>query len=93
MDFSIGKSDKSREYTYRVCPSGFPVDSASAFEVKAEVPAIDLEDECDVYALQVNYFDHETEYYNKVDGLRQRYVIEGSLDGRISQVSETVRLQ
>ena len=39
MDFSIGKSDKSREYTYRVCPSGFPVDSASAFEVKAEVPA------------------------------------------------------
>ena len=42
---------------------------------------IDFEDECDVYALQVNYFDHETEYYNKVDGLRQRYVIEGSLDG------------
>ena len=39
MDFSIGKSDKSREYTYRICPSGFPVDSASAFEVKAEVPA------------------------------------------------------
>lgn len=39
MDFSIGKSDKSREYTYRVCPSGFPVDSAAAFEVKAQVPA------------------------------------------------------
>ena len=39
MDFSIGKSEKSREYTYRICPSGFPVDSASAFEVKAEVPA------------------------------------------------------
>ena len=39
MDFSIGKSDKSREYTFSICPSGFPVDSASAFEVKAEVPA------------------------------------------------------
>ena len=39
MDFSIGKSDRSREYTYRVCPAGFPVDSASAFEVKADVPA------------------------------------------------------
>ena len=43
---------------------------------------IDLEDESDVYALQINYFDHDTQFYNKVDGLRQRYVIEGSLDGR-----------
>ena len=39
MDFSIGKSDKSRIYAYRVCPVGFPADSAAAFEVKAEVPA------------------------------------------------------
>ena len=39
MDFSIGRSEKPREYTYRICPSGFPVDSASAFEVKTEVPA------------------------------------------------------
>ena len=39
MDFSIGKSDQSREYTYRICPTGYPVDSASVFEVKAQVPA------------------------------------------------------
>lgn len=39
MDFSIGKSDNQREYTYRICPSGFPVDSAAAFEVKTQVPA------------------------------------------------------
>ena len=39
MDFSIGKSDDPRKYIYRICPSGFPVDSASAFEVKVEVPA------------------------------------------------------
>lgn len=39
MDFSIGKSDNQRKYVYRICPSGFPVDSASAFEVKADVPA------------------------------------------------------
>ena len=39
MDFSIGKSGNPREYTYRICPLGLPVDSASAFEVKAEVPA------------------------------------------------------
>ena len=42
---------------------------------------IDLEEECDVFALQINYFDHETQFYNKVDGLRQRYVIEASNDG------------
>ena len=46
MDFSIGKSDLSREYTYRICPSGFPVDSASAFEVKTEVPAV-----CDYFVI------------------------------------------
>ncbi len=39
MDFSIGKSEKSRNYTYRICPQGFPVDSAAAFEVKVETPA------------------------------------------------------
>ena len=39
MDFSIGKSDESRNFTYRICPAGFPVDGAAAFEVKAEVPA------------------------------------------------------
>ena len=39
MDFSIGKSENPRSYTYRICPAGFPVDSASAFEVKADVPA------------------------------------------------------
>lgn len=42
---------------------------------------IDMEEECDVYALQINYFDHETQFYNKVDGLKQRYVVEGSSDG------------
>lgn len=39
LDFSIGKSDNQREYTYRICPVGYPVDSAADFEVKAEVPA------------------------------------------------------
>lgn len=39
MDFSIGKSENQREFTYRICPVGLPVDSASAFEVKAVVPA------------------------------------------------------
>ena len=39
MDFSIGKSDASREYIYRICPVGLPVDSAEKFQVKAEVPA------------------------------------------------------
>lgn len=39
MDFSVGRADSSREYSYRICPKGFPVDSAAKFEVKASVPA------------------------------------------------------
>ena len=39
MDFSVGKSDGQREYTYRICPAGFPVDSAERFQVKADLPA------------------------------------------------------
>lgn len=39
MDFSVGKSDNPRNFTYRICPSGFPVDSAAAFEVTASLPA------------------------------------------------------
>lgn len=43
---------------------------------------IDLEDTCTVYALQVNYFDHESMLYGRPEGLCQRYVLEGSLDGK-----------
>ena len=42
---------------------------------------IDMQDEYDVYALQINFFDHEAMLYGRPDGLRQRYVVEGSLDG------------
>ncbi|MCU4166101.1 family 43 glycosylhydrolase [Carboxylicivirga caseinilyticus] len=34
-----------------------------------------------VYALQLNYHDHESGIYTRVDGLRHRYIIEASLDG------------
>ncbi|MBO5419002.1 MAG: beta-glucosidase [Bacteroidales bacterium] len=39
MDFSIGKAETPRDYTYRICPKGFPVDSAAKFEVTTSVPA------------------------------------------------------
>lgn len=39
MDFSVGKAESPRDYTYRICPKGFPVDSAAKFEVRASVPA------------------------------------------------------
>jgi hypothetical protein len=42
---------------------------------------IDMEGEYDVHALQINFFDHEAMLYGRPDGLRQRYVVEGSLDG------------
>lgn len=42
---------------------------------------IDLESICDIYALQINYFDHESMLYGRPEGLKQRYLVEGSLDG------------
>lgn len=49
---------------------------------------IDLEDEADVRAMQINYFDHETGIYSRCEGLHQRYLIEGSLDGERWEILE-----
>lgn len=43
---------------------------------------IDLEEVSTIYALQLNYYDHESDMYGKYDNLRHRYTIEGSLDGK-----------
>ena len=42
---------------------------------------IDLVRPGTVYAIQVNYQDHESEMYGRIPGLYHRYVIEGSADG------------
>jgi hypothetical protein len=42
---------------------------------------IDLEDDATICAVQINYFDHNTGLYGRPEGLHQRYVLEGSLDG------------
>lgn len=42
---------------------------------------IDLLKPATVYAIQVNYHDHESDMYGKIPGLYHRYVIEGSADG------------
>ena len=43
---------------------------------------IDLEQPGRVHAVQVNYHDYQSGMYGRVPGLRHRYVIEGSTDGR-----------
>jgi len=43
---------------------------------------IDLVQPCRVYAIQINYFDHQSGMYGKIPGLKHRYTIEGSPDGR-----------
>jgi len=43
---------------------------------------IDLVQPCRVYAIQINYFDHQSDMYGKIPGLKHRYTIEGSPDGR-----------
>lgn len=42
---------------------------------------IDLQAPEMVYAIQVNYHDHESNMYGRIPGLYHRYTIEGSLDG------------
>lgn len=49
---------------------------------KEEWVTIDLEQAGLVHAIQINYFDHESNLYGRIPGLRHRYVVEGSLDGR-----------
>ena len=44
---------------------------------------IDLLKPATVYAVQVNYHDHQSGLYGRIPGLRHRYVVKGSLDGRI----------
>ena len=43
---------------------------------------IDLEEVSDVYALQLNFFDYEeTGFWGRIPNLRQRYLVEASVDG------------
>ena len=43
---------------------------------------IDLEEASDVYALQLNFFDYEeTGFWGRMPNLRQRYLVEASVDG------------
>lgn len=48
----------------------------------AQWAVIDLEKPGMVYAVQINYFDHESNLYGRIPGLRHRYVVEGSANGR-----------
>lgn len=43
---------------------------------------IDLEEEADVYAVQVNYHDYQSNLFGRLPGLYHRYRIEGSADGK-----------
>lgn len=43
---------------------------------------IDLGAPATVHAIQVNYNDYKSDMYGRYDGLRHRYTINGSLDGR-----------
>lgn len=48
---------------------------------RGEQLVIDLEQEGEIRALQLNYMDHESNIYGKVDGLYHQYLIESSSDG------------
>lgn len=46
---------------------------------------IDLLNPCMVRSIQINYFDYQSDLYGRIDGLRHRYKVEGSLDGKTWQ--------
>ena len=53
---------------------------------------IDLEEVSDVYALQLNFFDYEeTGFWGRMPNLRQRYLVEASVDGARWRVLEDYR--
>ncbi|OAQ39097.1 1,4-beta-xylanase [Pedobacter psychrophilus] len=43
---------------------------------------IDLEEAADVYAIQINYHDYQSNLYGRPDSMYHRYTVEGSLDGK-----------
>lgn len=43
---------------------------------------IDLELHSKMYALQINFADYNSNLYGRIEGLRHRYTVEGSLDGK-----------
>lgn len=43
---------------------------------------IDLEKPANMYAVQINYADYQSDMYGRYENLRHRYTIEGSLDGK-----------
>ena len=43
---------------------------------------VDLEKTADIYAIQINYADYRSDMYGRIEGLRHRYTLEGSADGK-----------
>lgn len=43
---------------------------------------IDLEKPSDVYAVQINYHDHKSNMYGRIEGLHHQYTVEASKDGK-----------
>jgi hypothetical protein len=43
---------------------------------------VDMQQAATIYAIQINYSDYQADLYGRVPGLRHRYTIEGSQDGK-----------
>ena len=43
---------------------------------------IDLEKPAEVYAVQINYHDHKSNMYGRIEGLYHQYTVEASTDGK-----------
>lgn len=69
---------------------GFPANHATDENIRTwwaaktgnagEFALLDLGEECDVYAVQINFAEHDTHIYGRKEGLYHRYVLEASED-------------
>lgn len=87
MLLSYGKPAKASSHAAGFDPANATDEQCKTFwmargKSDTEWLEIDLGTPGMVYAVQVNYHDYQSNLYGRMDGLRHRYSVEGSLDGQ-----------
>lgn len=75
---SVGYDSKKESLTDEVAKTAWIAQKSDA----NQWVTIDLEERSMVHAIQLNYADYKSAMYGRIDGLRHRYTVEGSLDGK-----------
>ena len=87
MLLSLGCPVKVSSYEGKFIPSNLTDENCKTYWLassnsKEEWVEIDLQGLSSVYALQINYYDHDADLYGRPDGLSHKYEIQLSSDGK-----------